>query len=357
MFLRFSLLAILASGMISAQAGTPQQASGVRRAYEAGFKAWVLKLRLAASEQERSKITKERPDSAEVAKRMWGVIQPSLTEDWTIEPAAWLLQISAGQMTQDEEGKVTPLLGNAPQVIRAAMMKHHLTSKELAPFCLALVAVNDPSSLSLLEKIEKESPDKKVQGVAALGIAMLLKDLSDEPEVMRKRLSMLRKAIIESSDVEFNGVSVAKMAEDQLYVIRFLSSGREAPNISGVSSGGQAMRLSDYKDKVIVLLFWHMESGNTEQLLEMVTKMRARFAGKPFEIVGVNRDPQTALRQLQASGQIEWPNFSDPESKLSAEFRVTSWPLAYVLDGDRKIHYAGQMGSFVEMTAAAVLQK
>jgi hypothetical protein len=37
------------------------------------------------------------------------------------------------------------------------------------------------------------------------------------------------------------------------------------------------------------------------------------------------------------------------------EYRVGSWPLAYVLDGERKIHYAGAPGSFVELTAEALL--
>ncbi len=357
--MRFSLLllSVLAGTVISSLAGTPQQADGVRRLYEADFKQWVLRLQVASTSEERQKIAAERPDTAAAAKRMWAVIQPNLAEAWTVEPAAWLLRLSSGLVVQDETGAVKPLLAGAAQAIREAAVKHHLASKDLAPLCMAMVAANDPNSLPLLEKIEQESPEKKVQGVAALAIAMLLKDLSDEPEVMRRRLTMLRKAIIESSDVEINGVSVAKMAEDELYIIRFLSKGREAPDLVGTDSGGRPMRLSDHKGKVVVLLFWRSEEGSTDQIIELAQQMSERFAGKPFEIVGVNRDPQVALRQLQAGGQIAWPNFSDPGNKLGGEFRVAVWPLVYVLDGDRKIHYVGPMGSFVELTAAAVLEQ
>lgn len=356
--MRFSLLllSVLAGTLISARAGTPQQADGVRRLYEADFKQWVLRLQVAPNAEERQKIAEERPDTAAAAKKMWAVIQPNLAEDWTVEPAAWLLRISSGLMMQDETGNVKPVMAGAGQAIREAVVKHHLASKSLAPLCLALVTTNDPGSLPLLERIEKENPDNKIQGVAALAIAMLLKDLSDEPEVMRRRLTMLRKAIIESSEIEINGVTVAKMAEDELYIIQYLSKGREAPDLVGTGSGGQPMRLSDHKGKVVVLLFWRSEEGSTDQLTDMANRMRERFAGKPFEIVGVNRDPQVALRQLQASGQMAWPNFSDPDGKLTSTYRVSSWPLAYVLDGDRKIHYFGPMGSFVELTAAAVLQ-
>ena len=40
---------------------------------------------------------------------------------------------------------------------------------------------------------------------------------------------------------------------------------------------------------------------------------------------------------------------------LAKEYRVGSWPLVYVLDGERKIHYVGAPGSFVELTAEALL--
>ncbi|WP_193213983.1 peroxiredoxin family protein [Luteolibacter marinus] len=356
--MRLSLLmvSVLAGGVISAVAGTPKQADGIRRAYEADFKAWVLKLQVAPDAATRKKIAAERPDAAAAAARMWSAIRPNLAEEWTLDPAAWILMTKRGQMTRDAGGNVVPVLGEASQVIGEAVVKYHLKSPNLADMCMAQVAAADANSLPLLERIEQENPDKKVQGVAALGIAMLLKDLSDEPEVMRRRLTMLRKAIIESSEVEINGVEVAKLAENELYIIRHLSKGRQAPELEGQGSGGQAMKLSDYQGKVVVLLFWRSDEGNTDQLIEMTRRMRERFAGKPFEIVGVNRDPQATLRSMQASGEIAWPNFSDPEGKLAEQYRVGAWPLAYVLDGERKIGYAGPMGSFVELTAAALIQ-
>jgi len=358
--MRFSLLvaSVLAGTLFPVLAGTPQQAEEIRSAYDRDFKLWVLKLQVAKTAEERNKIAAERPDAAAASRKMWTVIQPNLAEGWTVDQAAWLLRTSAGLTIQDPEtGQVKPLLGTASKAIRDAVEKNHLASKNLVPLCTAAVVANDSNSLPLLEKIEKDSPDKKTQGVAALGVAMLMKNLSDEPEVMRRRLTMLRKAIIESSEIELNGVSVAKLAEDELYIIQFLSKGREAPDLVGVDSGNQPMKLSDHKGKVIVLLFWRSEEGSTEQLVAMTRAMKERFAGKPFEVIGVNRDSREALRSMQASGEVAWPNFSDPDNTLGAQYRVAVWPLAYVLDGERKIHYVGGMGSFVELTAAAVLEE
>ncbi len=60
---------------------------------------------------------------------------------------------------------------------------------------------------------------------------------------------------------------------------------------------------------------------------------------------------------MEADGTVTWPNLSDPANKLAAEYRVGSWPLVYVLDGERKIHYSGAPGSFAELTAEALLSE
>ena len=85
--------------------------------------------------------------------------------------------------------------------------------------------------------------------------------------------------------------------------------------------------------------------------------MAGKFKGRPFVVIGVNQDPKEKLRDLEADGTIPWINFSDPANKLAAEYRVGARPLVYVLDGERKIHYAGAPGSFAELTVEALLSE
>ena len=208
----------------------------------------------------------------------------------------------------------------------------------------------------MLEKIQAGRADKSVQGVAALAIAMRLKFLGDDDGLLKKRLTLLRKAIIDSAEVEINGASVAKLAEDELYIIRFLTKGRIAPDLSGTDSGLRPMKLSDYKGKVVVVLFWNGSVPEAARVLEMATAMGKKFADKPFAVIGVNNDSTADLRKMQKQADlVTFPNFSDPQNHLAQEYRIGVWPLAYVLDGDRKIHYAGPPGSFVDITAAALL--
>lgn len=353
---RSSLLILFVSAWLSVAAhATPAAAAAIQKEFQLSMEKWSLEIRVATTPEARLAAVQKRPDPHAYAKRMWSAIGTSLKEDWTLEPAAWFLRLTSSLMTQRADGGAAPAFTEETNAIRAAVEANHLGSNKLSPLCLALAANTDPRSLSLLEKIAASSPDKKVQGTAALGAAMVMRSLGDNLEIMKKRLEYIRKAIIQSADVEANGTTVAKIAEDELYIIRYLTKGRVAPDLNGVDSSRSPLNLSAHKGKIIVLLFWNSNVNDAERLLQMTADMDRKFKDRPFVLIGVNNDPVEKLRAMQADGTVKWLNFSDPENKLSAEYRIGSWPLAYVLDGERKIHYAGAPGSFVELTADALM--
>lgn len=349
------LLILAASNLLTAAASATQPGAAlVQKEYQVTMEKWSLELKIASTAESRQAVMQKRPDPYAYARRMWKEIGASLKEEWMIEPAAWFLRLTSGLMTQNPDGGTSPTFAKETEAIRSAIEAHHIGSNKLAPICLALASKSDPRALSLLEKIESQNPDKKVQGVAALGAAMTLKSLGDNPELMKKRLTLIRKAIIQSADVELDGTTVAKLADDELYIILHLTKGRVAPDLQGFDSGKRPLRLSDHKGKVIVLMFWNSTLFEIDRLLQFSASLEEKFKGRPFVLIGVNNDPVDKLREQEANG-IRWQNFSDPENKLSAEYRVGTWPLAYVLDGERKVQYAGQPGSFVELTAEALL--
>lgn len=327
----------------------------IEKSYQTAVEKWSLEMRVSTTQAERQKTWATRPDATSYARRMWDQIGSSLAEEWTLEPAAWFLLTSQNLVTITSSGSSVPTFLKEDDAIRKAVETYHLNSAKIIPMCMALVGNQDPRSLAILEKIQAGNPDKKIQGVAALGAAMQLKTLGDDPEIMRKRLTYLRKAIIQSSDVKLNGTTVAKLAEDELYIIRYLTKGRVAPDLVGMDSANQPLSLSANKGKVIVLLFWSSSDPDADRVIQITSAMVEKFKGRPFVVIGVNHDPVEKLRSMQADGTVNWPNFSDPQNKLSAEYRVGSWPLVYVLDGERKIHYAGSPGSFVELTADALV--
>jgi peroxiredoxin len=351
---RRSLVCLLLASCPAAAA--PADAQRVEKTYQLSMEKWALEVRIATTPEARAAAWEKRPDPAAAAREMWKIIGRSLQQEWTLEPAAWFIQITADLSAPGPDGGFAPLFAAELTEVRDAIAKHHLASPALAPVCLALANTPDPHVLNLLEKIQKENPEPKIQGVAALANAIVLKTLSDDPEVMRQRLTLLRKAIIQSADAEIDGLSVAKLAEDELYVIRFLTKGRVAPDLAGADSGGRQLKLSDHQGKVVILVFWNSELNEAGRLIEMTSELHQKYRGRPLVVVGVNNDPTARLRSLQADGTVDWINFSDPLNQLSAQYRVGSWPLTYVLDHERKIQYAGPPGSFAELTADALLE-
>lgn len=316
---------------------------------------WSLDMNAAVTPESRAQVWEARPDAIPAAREMWRAISGSLDQAWTLAPAAWFLRTTPGLTATDENGTPQPIFRDNNEVIIKSILSDHLNSPKLTDVCAALAESPNPHALTLLEKIQESNPDKKVQGVAALGAAMQLKSLGDNPEIMTKRLTYLRKAIIQSADVELDGVKVSDLAKEELYIITYLTKGRVAPNLRGVDSAGRPLSLSSYQGKVIVLLFWNSNVPDALRVVEITNTLAERFKGQPLAVIGVNNDTTAKLRTLQADGTVPWTNFSDPDNKLSHEFRVGNWPLVYVLDGDRKVQYAGAPGSFVEFTAQALL--
>ena len=349
------LITVFSLLLITASVASPTGAERIRKSHQLATEKWALDMRSATTKDARSQIWEKRPDTASFARQMWAEIGPALNEEWTIESAAWFLRATHGLLSNNENGTTTPTFAKESDAIRKALEAHHMDSLKLTPMCTALAIHQDPRSLAVLEKIQASHPDKKIQGVAALCAAMQLKTIGDSAEIMKKRLTFLRKAIIQSSDIELDGTSVAKLAEDELYIIRFLTKGRIAPDLNGLDAANRPLTLSAHKGKVIVLLFWNSNVQGADRVVEITNTMNRKFHGRPFVIIGVNNDPVETLRAMHADDSITWTNFQDPENKLAAEYRVGSWPLAYVLDHERKIHYTGPPGSFAELTAEALI--
>lgn len=236
-----------------------------------------------------------------------------------------------------------------------ALDRFHLKSPKAGRICLSLTSLPDPKTLALVEKVHKENPDEAVQGQAAMAIALLLKGLGEGRDVMARRRDCVKEAIIKAADVMVGDVSIAKMAEDENYVVEHLSKGRTAPDIVGRDVTGEAFQLSKLDAKVIVLVFWHSNMRDAERGLELLRKLHQLHDARGMALVGVTTDPEPILRMLTKKGTIPWRNFADTSGRITAQYRVQTLPLVYVLDGNLTIQYIGGPGSFVDLWVEALL--
>ena len=92
-------------------------------------------------------------------------------------------------------------------------------------------------------------------------------------------------------------------------------------------------------------------------MIEFTNEMVTKFKDKPVDVIGINHDPLVKLRTMRTDGTVKWRNLSDPTNLIARSYRVGTWPMVYVLDHERQIHYAGGLGSFVELTAETLAEE
>ncbi|BDS08590.1 hypothetical protein NT6N_36300 [Oceaniferula spumae] len=350
------LVFALATCQAPLHAATDAEAQAIVDEYNGVYQQWMAEMRLAKDPRTLDLVTKKRPDAGIYATKLKNLLRKDLANDWSLKYGAWLLENDAA------------LKAESQRALLNAVEKHHVKSPEVGAFCIAMINLDAGGEvprpgdvplrsrgMKLLEMIKKTNPDEKVQGQAALALSIMLGDLGDDGGIMRQRMTNLKEAIIKSADVKVGPVTVADVARDELYKISHLTKGREAPNIVGLDSANRPMNLKDFRGKVVMLVFWSSWDLEAARVLETLRKSVESKAGKPFAVVGVNRDTLVNLRALEADRIVTWKNFSDPEQKIAKDYRLASWPYCLVLDKNGVIAYRGAPGSFADAVANNLL--
>jgi thiol-disulfide isomerase/thioredoxin len=182
-----------------------------------------------------------------------------------------------------------------------------------------------------------------MQAQACLGLALLIREKAAgaSPE-QAARLTAEAEELFERVVSKYADVKAAtEKARAELHEIRHLTIGKTMPNIKGKDSADREFKLSDCRGKVVVLTFW---AGWCPPCMKLVPHERAlvkRLAGKPFALVGVNRDAsRERLEQCEKKHRITWRSFFDGRhGPISKEHNIKHMPTIYVLDARGVIRY------------------
>lgn len=131
--------------------------------------------------------------------------------------------------------------------------------------------------------------------------------------------------------------TMGKLAALKLEVLRrpIPLGGKPAPEIVGQDVDGKALKLSDYRGKVVLLCFWGHWCGPCRALYPYERAVVSRLAGRPFALVGVNSDrDRKTLREALVKEKITWPSFYEGGSMgpIASQWGVHTWPSLYLID-------------------------
>lgn len=170
----------------------------------------------------------------------------------------------------------------------ALLERDHLRSDKLGPACLRLSFGFCEEYETFLRAVLEKNPHRDVRALACLSLAHFLSGrlqrldlVSGRPQLTKEFEDLYGKAYLaelrrqdravatreaeaffeqaarDYGDVKTpDGGTVGEKAGAELFEMRHLVVGKEAPDIAGEDQDGRKFKLSDYRGKVVLLDFW-----------------------------------------------------------------------------------------------------
>jgi hypothetical protein len=152
---------------------------------------------------------------------------------------------------------------HGPKVQRAIelMASQHADNKEALEFAQQLAEADIPGADKLVRAVLAKNTDPKTQATLSMSLAKALANSAQQPGVspaeagkLNQEAEGLLEKLAANNKADFK--ELADQGKDQLYVLRHLSVGKEAPNVQGKDADDKKFALKDYRGKVVLLDFW-----------------------------------------------------------------------------------------------------
>jgi thiol-disulfide isomerase/thioredoxin len=227
-----------------------------------------------------------------------------------------------------------------------------------------------PEVEGLLKEASEQHPNRDVRGLAGLTIATNLARAGNEArssdptradEMMRQAEKALDRLCEEYGSVQVGRSSLKEIARHQLDEVRYLSEGSMARDIAGDDLHGRQFKLSDYRNKVVVLDFWADWCGYCKQMYPQEKALVERYKDKPFVLLGVNcDDDRDSICHTVARKGLTWRSWWDGGSdrgRICQDWHVSGFPTIWVLDHRHVIRYKGVRGKELDDAVAKLVKE
>lgn len=126
----------------------------------------------------------------------------------------------------------------------------------------------------------------------------------------------------------------AKLSESLRFELAHLQAGQVVPEITGKDAEGLEFKLSDYRGRVVLLMFSANWCGPCKAMYPDIRKLGAELAVKPFATLAVMGDQNigTVIYDTQ-SGDIRWRTWFDGDSgPIATTWNIQAWPTLFLID-------------------------
>jgi peroxiredoxin len=327
--------------------------NALAKEYDSRFEEFHRANIKAKTAQEREKAAKLRPDGAGYAQRFLALAQ----ED-PMGPSAF-----------DALNRAI-LCGRGESADAAVdqLRRDWKTSPRMAEVIFPIGSSMSPNAENLLREVIAKNTDRNARGPALLvlatlleGYAAILMHRNESPEkaqlleryynkdhldriltadsiaLLGESESLYAQAQNEFGDVKLSpraSQTIGEFAKRRLNRLRVLAPGKPAPEIDGEDTDGKPLKLSEYRGKLVLLVFWASWCPPCLQQVKHELAIMERLRDKPFVLLGVNIDHNERLmRNAIAEHHITWRNWrAGHDDRIKARYGIQGIPLVLVID-------------------------
>lgn len=124
--------------------------------------------------------------------------------------------------------------------------------------------------------------------------------------------------------------------------------GDEAPEIEGDDLAGEPLRLSEYRGKVVALVFWAHWCNLCREQFPHYQSLCERAQHEPLVVLGVNCDPDLVfLHQQNERRDVKWRSWWDGASiggPVTAAYQFQGFPAVMLIDSNGIIRHRNLRG-------------
>ncbi len=137
--------------------------------------------------------------------------------------------------------------------------------------------------------------------------------------------------------------------------------GMHAPDFHTEDLKGNAISLSQFEGKIIVIHFWATWNDHCLEKLPETKQLYRKFKGPEVQFIGVSRDDDIDdLKGVVLQKNIEWPQIFEGmryKGMMSKLYDVRNIPMTFVMDQQGRVQYIGSNNEKITQILTTLIVK